>query len=90
MKRKAKSLAKLPRLRSDGQAEQFAAGTDLTRFDLSTMKPMQFEFAPREARINMRLREPRVELSSDSSEPLCTRPSGRAPYATPRVLVWGQ
>lgn len=55
MKRKAKTLAKLPRLRSDGQAEQFIARSDLTQFDLSTLKPMQFEFAPKEARINMRL-----------------------------------
>ena len=54
MKRKAKTLAKLPRLRSDGQAERFIARSDLTRFDLSTLKPMQFEFAPKEARINMR------------------------------------
>ncbi len=55
MKRKAKTLAKLPRLRSDGEAEQFIARSDLTQFDLSTLKPMQFEFAPKEARINMRL-----------------------------------
>ena len=55
MKRKAKTLAKLPRLRSDGQAEQYIARSDLTQFDLSTLKPMQFEFAPKEARINMRL-----------------------------------
>jgi len=55
MKRKAKVLAKLPRLRSDRQAEQFIASSDLTQFDLSTLKPTQFEFAPKEARINMRL-----------------------------------
>ena len=55
MKRKTKTRAKLPRLRSDGQAEQFVASSDLTQFNLSTLKPMQFEFAPKEARINMRL-----------------------------------
>jgi len=45
MKRKAKTLAKLPRLRSDSEAERFVASSDLT----------QFEFSPKEARINMRL-----------------------------------
>jgi predicted DNA binding CopG/RHH family protein len=55
MKHKAKTLAKLPRLRSDAKAEQFIASSDLTQYDLSTLKPTQFEFAPKEARINMRL-----------------------------------
>ena len=45
MKRKANTLAKLPRLRSDGQAEQFIARSDLTQFDFSTLKPTQFEFS---------------------------------------------
>ncbi len=55
MKRKAKTLAKLPRLKTDDQAERFVAASDLTQFDLSALKPTQFEFAPKEARINMRL-----------------------------------
>jgi predicted DNA binding CopG/RHH family protein len=55
MKHKAKTLANLPRLRSDAKAEQFIASSDLTQYDLSTLKPTQFEFAPKEARINMRL-----------------------------------
>jgi len=55
MKRKAKTLAKLPRLKTDLEAEQFVAGSDLTRYDLSGLKSTQFEFAAKEARINMRL-----------------------------------
>jgi predicted DNA binding CopG/RHH family protein len=55
MKRKARNLAKLPRLKNDRQAEQFVAGSDLTRYDLSALKATQFEFAAKEARINMRL-----------------------------------
>ena len=55
MKRKAKSLRKLPTMRSDRQAARFVADADLTRYDLSTMQPLQFEFAPKEARVNMRL-----------------------------------
>ena len=55
MKRKAKTLAKLPRLKTDRQAERFVAGSDLTKFDLSALTATQFEFAAKEARINMRL-----------------------------------
>jgi predicted DNA binding CopG/RHH family protein len=55
MKRKAKSLTKLPRLKTDRQAEQFVAESDLTQYDLSSLKAVHFEFAPKEARINMRL-----------------------------------
>lgn len=46
---------KLPRLSSDKQAEKFVAGSDLTQYDLSGMRTVQFEFAPKAARINMRL-----------------------------------
>ncbi len=55
MKRRSKLLKKLPRLQSEAQAERFVAGSDLTRYDLSALKPTHFEFAPKEARINMRL-----------------------------------
>jgi predicted DNA binding CopG/RHH family protein len=55
MKRKARTLAKLPRLKTDRQAERFVADSDLTHYDLSPLKAAQFEFAPKEARINMRL-----------------------------------
>ena len=46
---------KLPRLKTDKQAEDFVATSDLTRYDLSRMRTVQFEFAPKAARINMRL-----------------------------------
>ncbi len=52
---KAKTLAKLPRLKTDNQAERFVADSDLTKFDLSVLKSTQFEFAPKGARINMRV-----------------------------------
>jgi predicted DNA binding CopG/RHH family protein len=55
MKRKAKTLAKLPRLKSDADAERFVADSNLTQYALSALKPTRFEFAPKEARINMRL-----------------------------------
>ena len=55
MKRKSKSRKYLPKLKTDRAAERFVADGDLTQFDLSAMTPTHFEFAPKEARINMRL-----------------------------------
>jgi predicted DNA binding CopG/RHH family protein len=55
MKRKTRTLAKLPRLKTDLEAEQFVADSDLTRYKFSALKATQFEFAAKEARINMRL-----------------------------------
>lgn len=55
MKRRSKTLKRLPRLQSDARAERFVAESDLTRYDLSALEPTRFEFAPKEARVNMRL-----------------------------------
>lgn len=55
MKRKVRTLAKLPRLKTDREAEQFVSDSDLTRYNLAALKATQFEFAAKEARINMRL-----------------------------------
>lgn len=55
MKRRSKTLKRLPRLQSDAQAERFVAESDLTRYDLSALEPARFEFAPKESRVNMRL-----------------------------------
>lgn len=55
MKRRPKPLKSLPRLEGDVQAERFVAESDLTRSDLSGLEPTRFEFAPKEARVNMRL-----------------------------------
>jgi predicted DNA binding CopG/RHH family protein len=46
---------KLPRLSSNRAAEKFGATADLTRYDLSGMVPVGFEFKPKTERINMRL-----------------------------------
>ncbi|MBN9062601.1 MAG: hypothetical protein BGP06_18060 [Rhizobiales bacterium 65-9] len=46
---------KLPALANDDEAESFVARADLTGFDLSQMRAMRFEFAPKDERINMRL-----------------------------------
>ncbi len=46
---------KLPRFKSDKQAEKFVAEADLTEYDLSRMRPIRFEFQPKTERVNMRL-----------------------------------
>lgn len=52
MKTKAKPM---PSLVSDADAEQFVDTADLSRYDLSGFKPMNFEFAPKSAAMHMRL-----------------------------------
>ena len=45
---------KIPTFKSDRQAEAFVASADLTKYDLSGAKPMQFEFRKKDAHVNMR------------------------------------
>jgi predicted DNA binding CopG/RHH family protein len=44
-----------PKFASDAEAERFVAEADLSTYDWSDMKPVRFEFAAKDARINMRL-----------------------------------
>jgi predicted DNA binding CopG/RHH family protein len=46
---------KLPRLRSDKEAEDFVEKSDLAEYDLSAMRPIRFEFQAKSERVNMRL-----------------------------------
>jgi len=46
---------KLPRFRSDKEAEDFVETADLTEYDLSAMRPIRFEFQPKSERVNMRV-----------------------------------
>ncbi len=45
----------LPDLKSDAEAEDFVQSADLSQFDLTGMRPAQFEFAAKDTRVNMRL-----------------------------------
>jgi predicted DNA binding CopG/RHH family protein len=45
----------LPAPRTDAAAARVVADADLSRYDLSAMTPVRFEFAPKEARVNMRM-----------------------------------
>ena len=53
---------KLPRLKTDKEAEDFVANADLTQYDLSGMRMVRFEFEPKSERVNMRL--PRTLLDA--------------------------
>jgi len=55
-------MKKLPKLRTDKAAEDFVAKSDLTDYDLSDMRIVQFEFEPKTERVNMRL--PRTLLDA--------------------------
>jgi predicted DNA binding CopG/RHH family protein len=50
-----KTLKKLPVLRTDKEAEDFVANSDLSEYDLSGMRLVRFEFQPKTDRVNMRL-----------------------------------
>ena len=56
-----KKLKKLPKLRSDKEAEAFVANSDLTEYDLSGGEIVRFEFQPKSERVNMRLPRPLLE-----------------------------
>ena len=45
----------MPSLASDAAAEHFVETEDLSKYDLSSFKPMRFEFEPKTAALNMRL-----------------------------------
>lgn len=57
----AKTLKPLPPLMSDDEAEDFVDTADLTEYDLSGFKPVQFEFEPKSAQLNMRLPSSRLD-----------------------------
>lgn len=46
---------KLPRFKSDKEAEEFVDKADLAEYDLSGFRPIHFEFQPKTERVNMRL-----------------------------------
>lgn len=52
---------RLPKLRSDKEAEDFIAKLDLTQYDLSRMRMVRFEFQPKTERVNMRLPQSLLE-----------------------------
>ena len=52
---------KIPIFESDEEAERFVERADLTEYDLSQFKPVQFKFEKKAARVNMRLPDALLE-----------------------------
>ena len=46
---------KIPAFKSDREAERFVASADLSQYDLSGAKLVQFELKPKDKSINLRL-----------------------------------
>jgi predicted DNA binding CopG/RHH family protein len=63
-----KRLKTLPILKSDREAEDFVDHADLSEYDLSGFKMMQFEFGKKDARINMRLPETLLDAVKKRAE----------------------
>jgi predicted DNA binding CopG/RHH family protein len=60
--------AKLPRLDSDEVAERFIDTADLSKYDLSGMEMVRFEFQPKTERVNMRLPKPLLDAVRASAQ----------------------
>jgi predicted DNA binding CopG/RHH family protein len=58
---KAKTLKTIPTFHADAEAERFVDTADPTEYDLSGFKPMRYEFAKKDAQINMRVPETLLE-----------------------------
>jgi len=56
-KKSGTTKRKLPVVGSDRAAQSFVSRADLTQYDLSDLRLVRFEFAPKSARLNMRLPE---------------------------------
>ena len=52
---------KIPTFETDEEAERFVDTADLTQYDLSGAKPVQFEFERKGAKINMRVPKPLLD-----------------------------
>ena len=52
---------KIPSFKTDAAAERFVSWADLTRYELSGLKPVQFEFQKKTAQLNMRLPKPLLD-----------------------------
>lgn len=56
-----KELKTIPVFKTDEEAERFVDEANLTEYDLSGFQPMQFEFEPKSAHVNMRVPQPLLD-----------------------------
>jgi predicted DNA binding CopG/RHH family protein len=59
---------KLPNLKTDEDAEAFVDEADLSQYDLSNMRPVSFEFHPKDKSITMRLPETLFNAIKEEAE----------------------
>jgi predicted DNA binding CopG/RHH family protein len=52
---------KIPTFKSDREAEEFVASTDLAKYDLSGAEIVRFELKPKDKSINLRLSAPLLD-----------------------------
>jgi predicted DNA binding CopG/RHH family protein len=52
---------KIPAFKTDAAAERFVGKADLSKYDLSGLRPVRFEFERKTAQLNMRLPKPLLE-----------------------------
>ncbi len=52
---------KIPTFNTDEEAQHFVDTADLTEYDLSGGTPVQFEFEPKSAHLNMRVPKPLLD-----------------------------
>lgn len=57
----------IPAFETDEEAERFVDTADLTQYDLSGAKPVQFEFERKDAQINMRVPRPLLDAVKASA-----------------------
>ncbi len=62
------SKKQIPVFHADAEAERFVETADLTKFDLSQFKTVQFEFEKKEAQLNMRLPQPMLEAVKERAK----------------------
>ena len=51
----------IPSFKTDAAAERFVEKADLSKYDLSGLRPARFEFEKKTAQLNMRLPKPLLE-----------------------------
>jgi predicted DNA binding CopG/RHH family protein len=59
---------KIPTFETDKEAQDFVDTADLTEYDLSGGTPVQFEFEPKSAHVNMRVPKPLLDAVKERAK----------------------
>ena len=59
---------KIPTFKTDEDAERFVDTADLSKYDLSGLKPVRFEFEKKSAQLNMRVPQALLDAVKRRSE----------------------